>query len=145
MLKITNELYVLTYSQMIDDLMEWSLRPVVLAGAGVFGSEDKFYKFIQMYQVPVLLTWKAMGLLPDDHPLYVGRPGAIGQVAANRIMQECDLLLVLGACMNYDQVAYQLENIARKAKKIVVDIDPVELEKYGDDWIKINAHVADIL
>jgi acetolactate synthase-1/2/3 large subunit len=98
-----------------------------------------------MYRIPVLLTWKAMGLLGDDHPLYVGRPGAIGQIAANRIIQECDLLLVLGASMNYDQVAYHLENIAPEAVKIVVDVDAVELSRYPENWIRIHADVADIL
>jgi acetolactate synthase-1/2/3 large subunit len=101
--------------------------------------------FIDRRQIPVLLTWKAMEVLADDHPLFVGSPGAIGQVAANRIIQECDLLLVLGAAMNYDQVAYHLENIAPEAVKIVVDVDAVELDKYGDDWTKIHADVADIL
>ena len=120
-------------------------KPVILAGAGCLDYVDKFHAYIDKYQIPVLLTWKAMELLADDHPLYAGRPGAIGQVAANRILQECDLLLVLGAAMNYDQVAYHLENIAPDALKIVVDVDAVELSKYPENWIKIHGNVADIL
>ena len=121
------------------------INPVILAGAGCLDHRDKFYAFIDLYSIPVLLTWKAMELLADDHPLYVGRPGAIGQVAANRIIQECDLLLVLGAAMNYDQVAYHLENIAPDALKVVVDVDAVELSKYPENWTKIHADVGDVL
>lgn len=122
-----------------------SNKPVILAGAGCLDCADKFRTFVETHNVPVLLTWKAMELLADDHPLYAGRPGAIGQVAANRIIQECDLLLVLGAAMNYDQVAYHIENIAPEAVKVVVDVDAVELQKYPENWIKIHADVAEIL
>jgi len=120
-------------------------KPLILAGAGVMDHREKFYAFIERHQIPTMLTWKAMELLPDDHPLFVGRPGAIAQPAANRLMQQCDLLIVLGACMNYDQVAYQLEKIAPRAVKIVVDTDKVELSKYSSDWIKINADLASVL
>ncbi|MFA6270280.1 MAG: thiamine pyrophosphate-dependent enzyme [Candidatus Paceibacterota bacterium] len=110
-------------------------KPVILAGAGVFGAEREFYSFINRVQAPVLLTWKAMGLLSDDHPLYCGRPGAIGQYASNRILQECDFLLVLGAKMDKDQTAYQLDKIAPNViMKNVVDIDETELQKYDDTW-----------
>ncbi len=112
-------------------------KPVVLAGAGVFDSKKEFYDFINRVQSPVLLTWKSMGLLPDDHPLYCGRPGAIGQYAANRILQECDFLLVLSAKMDKDQTAYQLDKIAPNAKiKTIIDIDKTELQKYDDTWNK---------
>ena len=47
--------------------------------------------------------------------------------------------------MNYDQVAYQLEKIAPKAVKWVVDCDAVELEKYDDSWVKIHANLGEIL
>lgn len=117
-------------------------KPVILAGAGVFDSKKEFYDFINRVQSPVLLTWKSMGLLPDDHPLYCGRPGAIGQCAANRILQECDFLLVLGAKMDKDQTAYQLDKIAPKATKSVVDIDATETMKFSDDWIIYNVPIT---
>ena len=121
-------------------------KPVVMAGAGVFGAEREFYDFINRVKAPVLLTWKAMGLLPDNHPLYCGRPGAVGQYAANRILQECDMLLVLGAKMDKDQTAYQLDKMAPNAHKTVVDIDPTELIKFDDDkWNKYEADIKDFL
>ena len=111
-------------------------KPVILAGWGVTGAEVEFARFISHARAPVLLTWKAMGLLPDCHPLYCGRPGMVGQPAANRILQECDYLLVLGAKMDKDQTAYQLQNIAPGAEKVVVDIDAAELKKFPTSWKK---------
>ncbi len=119
-------------------------KPVILAGWGILsdGAEAEFAKLITRARVPVLLTWKAMGLLPECHPLYCGRPGMVGQPAANRILQECDYLLVLGAKMDKDQTAYQLDKIAPNAHKVVVDIDQAELNKYPHTWDKYKMRVG---
>ena len=123
------------------------LKPVILAGWGVISdhAEAEFAQLITRARVPVLLTWKAMGLLPDAHPLYCGRPGMVGQPAANRILQDCDFLLVLGAKMDKDQTAYQLDKIAPNAHKVVVDIDQAELNKYPSDWEKHRMRVGDFM
>lgn len=120
-------------------------KPVILAGWGCADYEVDFYRFIHEAKIPVLLTWKSIGMLPDNHPLYCGRPGAIGQPAANRILQECDYLLVLGAKMDHDQTAYQLENIAPKAEKIVVDCDERELLKFDDSWQTVKQDIGEWL
>lgn len=119
-------------------------KPVILAGWGCNDYEVDFYRFIHEAKIPVLLTWKSIGLLADNHPYYCGRPGAIGQPAANRILQECDYLLVLGAKMDHDQTAYQLENIAPKAEKVVVDCDIRELVKFPA-WSCIHEDVGEWL
>lgn len=120
---------------------------MILAGYGVIaaGAEREFYDFINRVKAPVLLTWKAMGLLPDNHPLYCGRPGGIGQYAANRILQGCDSLLVLGAKMDLDQTAYQLDRIAPKAEKLVIDIDKTEIKKFDKSWMSMNCDVREYL
>jgi acetolactate synthase-1/2/3 large subunit len=122
-------------------------KPVILAGYGVISSnaENEFYELIESFSVPVLLTWKSIGLLADDHKLYCGRPGAIGQTAANKITGMCDLIVVLGAQMNLDQVAYNLSDFAKQAVKIVVDIDKAELNKFDDSWVKIHADIKEFL
>ena len=122
-------------------------KPVILAGYGIIASnaEKQFYELIDAFKCPVLTTWKSIGLLSDNHPLYAGRPGAVGQTAANKIQQTCDLLLVLGAQMNLDQVAYNLDGVAPDAIKIVVDIDKAELNKFNDSWVKIHADIKEFL
>ena len=121
-------------------------KPVIFAGYGIIASnaEKQFFDLIDVFKCPVLTTWKSIGLLSDNNPLYAGRPGAIGQRAANKIQQTCDLLLVLGAQMNLDQVAYNLDGVAPDAVKIVVDIDPAELKKYSG-WITIQADIKEFL
>jgi acetolactate synthase-1/2/3 large subunit len=122
-------------------------KPVIFAGHGIISSnaEKQFFDLIDGLKCPILTTWKSIGLLSDNHPLYAGRPGAIGQTAANKIQQTCDLLLVLGAQMNLDQVAYNLDGVAPDAIKIVVDIDKAELNKFNDSWVKIHADIKEFL
>ena len=79
--------------------------------------------------IPVLTTWKAADFLPEDHPLYAGRPGAAGQRGANFTQQNADWLLIIGARMDLGQTAYTHANFARHAHKIMVDIDNSEIQK----------------
>jgi acetolactate synthase-1/2/3 large subunit len=106
-------------------------RPVILAGNGVRLSNalDDFLELIERLHVPVLTTWKTADFLPDDHPLYAGRPGAIGQRGANFTQQNADWLLILGARLDFGQTANNHANFAPGAHKIMVDVDPAEIEK----------------
>lgn len=108
-------------------------RPVILAGYGITTSKakDQFRKVIEKYQIPVLTTWKAMDLLPEDHPLFMGRPGCIGQRGANFIQQNSDLIITIGARLDFGQIGYAAETFARGAFKIVNDVDRGELEKFS--------------
>lgn len=113
------------------ELLNESERPVILAGNGIrlAGALKEFYKLIDILKVPVLTTWKAIDILPETHPFYAGRPGAIGQRGANFVQQNADLLITIGARLDFGQTAYNHENFARAARKIIVDIDPAEINK----------------
>jgi len=113
------------------ELLASAKRPVVLVGNGVrhAGAIDLFLKWVESMGIPVLTTWKALDFLPEDHPLYVGRPGAVGQRAANFAQQTSDLFISLGARLDYGQTAYNHRNFAPRAHKVVVDIDPAEIAK----------------
>jgi len=106
-------------------------RPVLLIGNGVRlgGAVRAFKQILKKVPIPVLLTWKAMDLLAERHPLYCGRPGGSGQRGANFIQQKCDFILAVGARLDMGQVAYNPGNFAPLAKKYIVDIDPAELAK----------------
>ena len=112
-------------------LLAGARRPAILVGNGVrhARAERLFLDLAETLGVPVLPTWKAADLIPDDHPLHAGRPGAAGQRAANFTQQNADWLLVLGARLDYGQVAYMHATFAPGAAKIVVDIDPAEIGK----------------
>lgn len=114
------------------DAFNKAKRPVILAGWGVraSGSIDKLKQFAERLHVPVLLTWKGIDILPDNHPCYCGRPGSIGQRAANIIQQKSDYLLILGCRLDPDQVGFDYNNFAPNARKVAVDIDIHEANKY---------------
>lgn len=108
-----------------------SERPVILAGNGIrlSGALDDFHALLEWLSLPTLLTWKAIDFLAEDHPLYCGRPGGTGQRGANFTQQNADFLLVIGARLDAGQTAYNHANFARAARKVMVDIDPAEIDK----------------
>lgn len=105
--------------------------PVIVAGWGVHAAhgENELRLLAEKFNIPVILTPSGIDLLPSEHPLNFGRPGVIGNRAANFIMQNADLLLVIGARMNLRVIGYNFAAIARNAKRIMADIDPNELRK----------------
>jgi len=115
----------------ILDRLRKAERPVVFAGGGVrlSGAYADFLRLIERLGVPVVTGWNAHDVLWNDHPLYAGRPGTVGDRAGNMVTQSADLLLVLGSRLNIRQVSYNWQSFAREAFKIWVDIDPVELRK----------------
>jgi acetolactate synthase-1/2/3 large subunit len=112
-------------------LLNQAERPVILVGNGVRLAKgiDDFLRLIDLLRIPVLTSWKAMDFLPDDHPLYAGRPGSVGQRGANFSLQNSDWLLAIGARLDFGQIGFNHQTFARAAKKIMVDIDPAELAK----------------
>ena len=106
-------------------------RPVIYAGHGIHLSRTykEFYKFIDLLKIPVVTAWNSNDLLPDEHPLYAGRPGTIGNRAGNFTVQNSDLLIVLGSRLNIRLVSYNWANFARGAFKVGIDVDQNELNK----------------
>lgn len=106
-------------------------RPVLLAGNGIRLSEgrDEFEKLVETLQIPVLTTWNGIDLIEEEHPLFFGRPGGMGQRYANFVQQNSDFFLSIGARMNLLQTGYNFDGFARAAYKVMVDIDENELHK----------------
>ena len=106
-------------------------RPALLAGSAIrsSGAHADFLELIDKLQIPVVTAWNAHDVLWDDHDLYCGRPGTVGNRGGNFVVQKSDLLLVLGCRLNIRQISYNWENFAPEAYKIMVDIDPGELLK----------------
>jgi acetolactate synthase-1/2/3 large subunit len=113
-------------------------KPVILIGAGCPQSlADKLSRL----GIPVLTTWQAIDRVPETSPVFCGRPGMIGQRAANIIQQKADLLIVVGARLDTEQVGYRIDNFAPGAQKVVYDIDRAELDKLPKSFDK---RIADL-
>ena len=112
-------------------------RPLILAGHGVrlAGAARQFGELVDVLGVPVVTTWNAMDLLPYDHPLCVGRPGVVALRAPNFAVQNCDLLIAIGSRLDNIITAFNPRGFATAAKKVVVDVDPREIEKLDMDIV----------
>ncbi|MGZ3420755.1 MAG: thiamine pyrophosphate-binding protein [Polyangiales bacterium] len=106
-------------------------RPVVIVGQGVraSGAHAKFLALADRLGVPVTASFNALDVLWDEHPLFAGRQGTIGDRPGNFAVQNSDLLLVLGCRLAIRQVSYAWQNFARAAFKIMVDVDAAEMKK----------------
>lgn len=106
-------------------------RPVVMAGSGVrlSGSHAAFLEFIERLGVPVVTGWNAHDILPNEHPLYAGKPGTVGDRPGNFVVQNADYVLVLGCRLNIRQISYNWAAFARDARVVMVDVDAAELAK----------------
>ncbi|MBI4064648.1 MAG: hypothetical protein HY401_10170 [Elusimicrobia bacterium] len=115
----------------VFELLKRSRRPVLLAGNGirVSGAEIEFLRLVDQLKIPVLTSRRGADLLPENHPLFFGRPGVYGQRRANFIIQNADLLISLGCRLSIPLIGRNSKAFARAAKKVVVDIDPYELTK----------------
>lgn len=114
------------------ELIKQAKRPLLWVGHGIrlSGAEAKFRKLLDALGVPALVTWQAADLVPDEHPLFVGRAGTYGQRFANLALQNCDLLITLGTRIALPQRGFNDQYFARAAKKVIVEIDPVEMNKF---------------
>lgn len=108
-------------------------RPCILAGSAIISSNvrEEFQAFIANVQVPVVGGAMLADLLPVDYTRYYGMSGNIGPRAGNFILQNADLILVLGSSLSFRQTGFNQEGFAPGAKIIMVDIDENEPQKPG--------------
>lgn len=128
---IENVQYNNLFTDQIISKLKEAKRPVLLLGTGVrlAGAREQVLKFAEAARIPVVTAWNAHDLMWDDHELFCGRPGTVGTRGGNFVVQNADLLLVLGCRLNIRQISYNYKEWAKKAYKIVVDIDNNELYK----------------
>ena len=123
-------------------------RPVINAGNGIrIGKAyDVFARVVEKLGIPVVTGWNSLDCMYDEHPLYVGRAGHMGDRPGNFAVQNSDLLLSLGSRLSIRQVGYNYPTWAREAYVIYNDIDEEELKKptvHVD--MPVHADVKDLL
>ena len=112
-------------------LLKTARRPAIVAGSGIRNAKaaDLFLQAAEAWRIPVLTSISGIDLIPSDHPLFFGRPGILGERPANFILQNADLLLVLGTRMGLRIIGYAHDKLARAATRVMVDVDEAELRK----------------
>jgi acetolactate synthase-1/2/3 large subunit len=117
----------------IKGWLESAERPVLFIGNGVrlANARAELRALIAQLGIPVLTTWPAHDMVPDDHPLMIGRPGPVAPRGANFALQNADLVIAIGARLDLVVTGYAPQHFARAAKKVMVDVDPTELAKLG--------------
>ncbi|EFV4427440.1 acetolactate synthase 2 catalytic subunit [Salmonella enterica] len=118
-------------------MLSQAQKPILYVGGGVGMAQavPALREFIAVTQMPVTCTLKGLGAVEADYPYYMGMLGMHGAKAANYAVQQCDLLIAVGARFD-DRVTGKLNTFAPNASVIHLDIDPAELNKLR------QAHVA---
>jgi len=117
----------------VIDLLENSERPILVLGWGVYLSRDysNILELVNLLGIPTLVSWGFNHLIPDSHPLKIGTFGTHGTRYGNFAVQNCDLILSIGCRLDTHGAGSPLNDFARSAEKIVVDIDEAELNKFA--------------
>ena len=112
------------------ELIASSARPLIYAGGGIRIADavTEFRNFVNDNHIPVVATLQGLGALQADHPLNLGMLGMHGTKAANYAVQQCDLLICIGARFD-DRVTGKLKEFAPGARVIHMDVDAAEIGK----------------
>ena len=132
----------------ITEKIRQSKRPVFNVGNGVriAGAHEVLMKVIERLGIPVVTGWNSQDAIYDQHPLYTGRAGGMGDRAGNFAVQNSDLVFSVGSRLSIRQVGYNYQTWARAAYVMVNDVDAEELKKpsvHAD--MRIHADAKDLL
>lgn len=132
--------------QAASEMLSKARRPLVIAGGGIAISDsvDVFRKFAARTGLPVTATLKGLGVMPTDAENFVGMLGMHGNGAANHAVQNCDLLMVVGARFD-DRATGHLAQFAPSARIIHIDIDAAEISKLRKADVAIVSELAPAL
>lgn len=114
----------------ISTAMHSARRPVWLIGGGVSrAAAARALPRLRELGIPVMTTWNGADRVAADEPFYFGRPNTWGQRSANVLVQQADLLVVLGSRLGLQQTGFNWEAFAPLARVLQVDVDERELSK----------------
>jgi acetolactate synthase-1/2/3 large subunit len=121
-------------------------KPLIMAGHGISlsGGNALFAQFVEKSGIPVIFTLLGLGCFPEDHSLALGLMGMHGHKEVNDALDECDLLVNIGARFD-DRATGRVSGFARNAKIVHVDIDPAEIGKNVATDVPVVGDAAEAL
>ncbi len=121
-------------------------RPVLYLGGGVIhsGAAHLAVTLAEQVGMPTTMTLMALGAMPADHPLSIGMLGMHAARYTNYILEEADVLVVVGARFD-DRAIGKAAQFCPNAKIVHVDIDPSEMNKIRTAHVGITGDVAEVI
>jgi len=117
--------------RLLVEKLEQAKAPVVYVGNGVrlAGRTGQFLQWAERWGIPVVTAISGSDIIWHDHPLCFGKPGICGDRLGNIMVQNSDLLIVMGTRLSIRQVSYAYDLLAPHAYKVMIDADAAELHK----------------
>ncbi len=117
----------------LDDVvsrLKKAKRPVLLLGGGIDrATSERVLDSLASTGIPVMVTWNGIDRVPENFPLFFGRPNTWGQRAANILMQQADVLVALGTRLGLQQTGFNWQQFIPMGEVVQVECDPAELAK----------------
>ncbi|HKP64645.1 MAG TPA: biosynthetic-type acetolactate synthase large subunit [Polyangiales bacterium] len=112
------------------ELLANSKRPLLYVGHGavIAGAGEAITELAEKLQAPVVNTLLGKGAVDETHPLHLGMLGMHGTAYANKAVQNCDLIMAIGARWD-DRITGRISEFCTDAKRIHIDVDPAEFNK----------------
>ena len=128
------------------NMISLSQKPLIYVGGGVgmASAVNELRDLIAATEIPSVCTLKAIGCIKHDSPYFMGMVGMHGSKASNLAIQECDLLIAIGARFD-DRVTGKLDEFAPNAKVIHLDVDAAEIDKLRQVTLSMTDDLKQIL
>ncbi|MGB7969917.1 MAG: thiamine pyrophosphate-dependent enzyme [Methanobacterium sp.] len=120
------------------DIIDQSERPVIIAGFGAMGNGEVLLNFARRIHAPITTTFRAKGVIDEDDPLYVGSHGGIGSTSSTILVDDADLIIVVGSSFS------DMTQIPEK-KTVQIDIDPMMIARKYPVEVGLIGNCSEIL
>ncbi len=120
------------------DIIDQAERPVIIAGFGAMGNGEVLLNFARRINAPITTTFRAKGIIDEDDPLYVGSHGGIGSTSSTILVDDADLIIVIGSSFS------DMTQIPEK-KTVQIDIDPMMIARKYPVEVGLIGNCSEIL
>ena len=150
-----NEFYVtneeIDKTEIIEfiQLISESKKPLIIVGNGIrlANSYNELNEWLINSNIPIVTgPHSGVDVVDNSYEYYAGRIGVLGQITSNQIVQEADLLIIIGSRCPVKMTGYNIKEFSPKSKKIIIDIDKNEIAKHKFSIdLKINKDIKSFL
>lgn len=130
-------------------LISESKKPLIIAGNGIrlANSYNELNEWLINSNIPIVTgPHSGVDVVDNSYEYYAGRIGVLGQITSNQIVQEADLLIIIGSRCPVKMTGYNIKEFSPKSKKIIIDIDKNEIAKHKFSIdLKINKDIKSFL